>query len=60
MNGVGVGLGLVAVILVAIFLWGGGLSSVARSLPHVGAGSASAGFVLRSARASIARAWLST
>jgi hypothetical protein len=49
-----------ALLLGAIFLWGDGFSSLARSLPYVAAGTASAAVVLRPAQISIARAWLYT
>ena len=47
-------------LLGAIFLWGDGFSSLARSLPYVAAGTVSAAVVLRPAQLSIARAWLYT
>lgn len=47
-----------ALLLVAIFLGGGGFSSVLSSLPYVAAGTASAALVLWPARTSIARAWV--
>ena len=47
-----------ALLLGAIFLWGDGFSSLARSLPYVAAGTAAAAVVLWPARTSIARTWL--
>lgn len=49
-----------ALLLVAIFLWGDGSSSLVRSLPFVAAGNVAAAVVLRPARTSIARTWLHT